>query len=263
MFRGILSAAGLAAAMVPGMVLADGDYEDRYPKISGNIGLYLGLGDYSECANCNFGTMGGWGRAQVRFNPVWAVQLDGIFESWHNDFQQDSWNIMGIVGHANYRIGEGFRVGGYLGRMDAEWDSRHTLAGVEGQAYFGKFTLEGRVGGYWTDDDDIFTAYAALRYFPQDNLKLEVSAFYDSFTWDDSGAGIGLKAEYRFGDLPVSVFAAIDHGWYNDQFPANDFSLTTGSVGVTFSFRERSLRSGDQMGASFGQGLLFPVRIAD
>lgn len=236
------------------------DDGDRFPRISGFLQVYAGGGHYSPGSD-SFSTLGGGGRATVAFNPSWSVQLDAAFDGWNHDVW-GSWNVLSTLAHVTYRDPKSFRVGGYVGLIDAQWNDRILATGLEAQGYFGNFSVEGRLGYYTSDGDSITNFRVAGRYFPQDNVKLELSASYSSYNWGDSGWTVGGLAEYKFGRNPFTLFAAVDHGYYNDNGGA-DFSVTTANVGARILFGKRSLQSEDYYGSTFGDGHSFIVRLAD
>src|SRR4029079_16048025 len=124
---------------------------------------------------------GGEGRVQVpliHFNQPSRNQLIGVrqflslqgdiaFDSWRFD-GSDSWNFAQLIGHLTYnnvayhltptRAANGTtrkqfnldpsgRIGVYGGLLDAQWKTRHFVAGVDGQAYLGNnFQIEARAG---------------------------------------------------------------------------------------------------------------------
>jgi hypothetical protein len=234
------------------------------PGISGNLQLFGGMRDESECGDCDFSILGGSGKATLWLTDMLSAQIDGNFDSWHWD-DDESWNVGSIIGHLSYR-NPGHLIGLYGGVVDADWHNRLYTIGIEGQAYFGPLTAEGRVG-YVTEDsggdnDTITHVRGALRYFPADNAKLEVNAEYQDYSWGDSSTAVGALAEYQFGMRPYSVFAAVDHLEYNDS-SSSDWNATTGWVGFKVLFNQNYLRTEDQTGSSLGDGINLSIRHAD
>lgn len=256
----------LAAIAVLGVSAADAaDLGQPYPaalapiaapNFSGSISLFGGLGDWSDCSSCDFDELGASGKFAYWFGPNFSAQVDGNFDSQSYD-GGGSWNIGSIVGHLSYRQ-PNFLIGGLVGVADADWGERILLAGAETQVYIGpRATIEARYINYSSDGDDIDHFGAALRFFPRDNLKLELNASYNDFSWGDNGSSIGALAEYKFDHSPFAVFASADFGRsYGDGY-------TVVKGGLRILFNQDTLLSEDRTGASLGSNIHLPIRLAD
>ena len=163
-------------------------------------------------------------------------------------------------------------------------NSKTTLyVGGEGQVYMGRVTFSGQWAYAYVDSyyaglkNNGLTAAMKFRYFPQDNLQLELRGSHSElrgnpssrsgyncpsycYTTRDVTWDIGGKAEYRLPHSRFSVFAEGDYGdlgsrnnynnnpyWYqNDQ----KFNNLRALVGVKVSFGSGTLFERDRSGAA-------------
>jgi hypothetical protein len=172
--------------------------------------------------------------------------------------------------HAFYRQQDQFLVGGFVQAGSTEYSIDtspgddlsidHVFAGLEGQLFLGNATLYGQVGrvNYSTDeyDDDVsgMFATAELRYYLEPNLKIEAHGGITSLDSEGTDATIynlGIGAEYRLTDSPLSLFATLDHVSVDSD---SSGSLNVDSnrilVGAKISFGTETMIERDRSGAS-------------
>lgn len=133
-------------------------------------------------------------------------------------------------------------------------------AGLEGQVYLDRFTLNGQAGAlkaiYENDDPFTFTgvfASAELRYFLTDNFRVDVhglavSMRSDQFDGGQTTWGAGVGAEYRLADTPVSVFGTAE--LFRSTIEEQDFGDARIMVGLKFNIGSQTLFDRDRNGAS-------------
>ncbi|MEH6728128.1 MAG: hypothetical protein V7703_18410 [Hyphomicrobiales bacterium] len=132
---------------------------------------------------------GGGGGGQVNFwlNDSYTVQIDGDFDFFRNDPDDDTEFAIEMLVHAGWRDPErgyfggfgGFVTNGYVGDSDdpAQW-----VAGGEGAIYLDMMTVFAQAGfmdQLTSAEDEAFTdaffVRGGVRYFVNPNLKLEAS----------------------------------------------------------------------------------------
>jgi hypothetical protein len=286
--RALACSSALALCFTAAAALAD-DGKGGYSLV-GSIAAFVGTG------SDNASILGGDARfmvpltdrgrcdpAMVRCPPViasqfWSFQGDTSFQSYKWEFS-DEWNFAGLTGHLTYNsqayqlipipgsqpprnqfnVLPSWRIGGYLGVLDAEWDTRLIHGGLEGQAYLGNnLQVEGRAGFHFGEDETLAHAFAAARYFINRNFYLEANALAASFSWGDHAVSVGLRGEYKFDRSPFAVFAGL-----NLDTHSGGWSFHEARAGVRVLYGERSLIGDMVKGASLGRDLLRPVFLAD
>lgn len=176
------------------------------------------------------------------------------------------YNLNGAL-HLNYREAEQFLVGGFAqvsGQVES-YDSGYVsslsrfFAGLEGQLYLDDLTLYGQVGAtrfsYLSDYSysGLF-ATVELRYFLTPDLKVDahgivVKMNHDQYDFPTNTYGIGIGAEYRLPDSPLSLYGALDH-FSNDFGNENTYSDTRVTVGIKFNFGSDTLKDQDRNGTT-------------
>lgn len=160
--------------------------------------------------------------------------------------------VFSPTGHVFYRDSQ-FLGGAFVGVETAS----HVTAvggGFEGQYYVDpKWTLDGAIGyaGVTNTSEHIFGTRVGARYFINDNFNLNGAVDYARVS--ETGFGhndlwtFGLKGEYQFTGLPVSLSLAYERGELHDTGIHSD----TLKVGVKWSFGG-NLHDRDRHGASLG-----------
>jgi hypothetical protein len=213
--------------------------------------------DYDNPFQRRANTHGAAARATVWLAPWASVQLDGNVEQWKGTGLTG--DASGVVGHANVRT-QYFLLGFYGGRFKINFgDLPWQAYGVEGQAYVGPVTVEGRVGKMnrpgTTSSMDQWRV--AGRLFFGDNTMIEVNGGAQRSNWGDRNSNIGAVVEHKFAMAPVSIFAAVDRG----RNEICKYNTTAARFGIRLLFNQMTLRSEDKTGSSLGRGFDFPSRI--
>jgi hypothetical protein len=172
----------------------------------------------------------------------------------------DSDAVTAIAGHIFSR-NDRYLFGGFVGLTDGD-DSTTVEVGVEANKYFDRWTLAGAVS-YGDNDDantDGFGANVQARFFPHDNLRLQVNAGWasvDTPGGDADGFTYGVGAEYQFASVPISVganYARVDF---------DDNGVEADTLGVTVRYNwggtlfDRDRRGASQAGLGIGSLLRY------
>ncbi len=145
--------------------------------------------------------------------------------------------------------------------------------GLEGQAYFGAFTLYAQ-GGYanvsmdndFTPDADGFFLNGQLRYFATPNWVFIGSAGYQGLEASQGGDSLdidvwtlGLHTEYRIDNTPFSLTLSYDYTNTDFEFDGDGADLDESRImaGIKLNLGTQTLLERDRAGAS-----LDPVRPA-
>lgn len=146
------------------------------------------------------------------------------------------------------------RIGGFLGFQDAGIADLWAV-GAEGQfAVAPTVNLYGQAGYGWVDgidDLDIWGVRGEVRWFPQDNLRVDVGLGYnsvDSDLLDGEGWTAGIGAEYQFAGTPWSIRGGYE---YTSSDDAANFEANALTIGARYSFGG-SLRDRENAGANLG-----------
>jgi len=194
-----------------------------------------------------------------QFTPEFGVQGDVVysFVGTDEDYFGDVSNLDGAV-HLFFRDQTSFLIGGFvqLGSTEIDYgygssDFTRSYVGVEGQLYLDVLTLYGQLGlqgidydGY--EDNGIF-ANVEARYFVTDDFRVDVHAGISTLDEQDyTTYNLGLGAEYKFADLPVSVFGKVDY--YNTEYGSGSVDSVRATVGLKFNFGDDSLFDRDRTG---------------
>lgn len=182
-----------------------------------------------------------------------------------------------VAGHVFYRSQDRWLLGAMLQRTNIDFvdvpvsEPTSRAYAIEGQYYLQDFTLYGQVGRNKLDspgfqpDSDGSNALAQVRYFPNDNWRVDLTGTYntskvDGFDVKSKAKTLAIGTEYRFPDMPVSVFAQIGKTWIDiDTFGYGfDFDHSNMLVGFKVSFGKETLKRRDREGVS-----LQPVKLDD
>lgn len=204
------------------------------------------------------------------FTPVLGVQGDISFA--YTSVEDDALGRQEIDGalHGFYREPDNFLVGGFvqLGRDTYLFDgddigsADRAYVGGEAQVYLDNLTLYAQGGmQQLTPNADFVPTFNGwfgqleARYFLSPDFRIEAYvgantlSFASDFTFTTLNLGIG--AEYKLENLPVSLFAAYDfRNTTIDDDDAPSFGEHRVLVGAKFAIGEESLLDRDRNGAS-------------
>lgn len=204
------------------------------------------------------------------FTPELGVQGDVAVHYYTADYGIADVKTTELDGalHGFFR-NDAFLLGAFVqaGKSDVAWnggephDWGRGYVGVEAQAYFDSLTLYGKLGASKVTMGDTpgaegtsWFADIELRYFVTDNLRLEAHAGTDvtSFNYDANDLvtyKLGVGAEYKFDDSPLSVFGSLDYQ-SSDIDTYGQFDSVRAMVGVKFNFGDDTLKARDRTGPS-------------
>jgi hypothetical protein len=159
-----------------------------------------------------------------------------------------------FTGHLNGKYA-GSLVGGF-GGVYATNNLTVWSAGVEGQtAIAPNVTLYGQAGYGYSDELDQANLWAVrgeVRYFVNDNVKLQGAAGWSKVDTDNVGSydtwTVGVEGEYQFAGTPWSVLASYDYADSKDI----DVKANTFRVGGRYTFGGATLKARDASGADLG-----------
>ena len=174
-----------------------------------------------------------------------AGELNVQFDAGFSRLDSDGFNYTSGGGAVHvFHRSDKFAIGGVLGVMDPGFYNY----GVEGAAYFDRFTLNGSAQIMHDDsnifDDDPTILTVGGKFFPTDNTS--IGATYSNFDSDDFDGAVdtwSLEGEAK-GSGPASFFAAYSR--------TDDLDLDTWSIGVRWNIGTATLKERDRTGASMG-----------
>lgn len=270
-----LAASAALATFATSAALAD---PSGYVGISGGLdNLKISYGGDSETADGS--ALQFLASGVYMFTPVLGVQGDirAAFRTYEQDeLEIEDTSLDGAV-HGFYReedqflVGAFFQFGGNQLSSDMyELDVSRKYAGAEAQVYLDNLTLYGQLGLQQSDlsQEDLslpmdgWFGSVEARYFLTPDLRIEahvgasvneISYLFETATLTTVNVGIG--AEYKLENLPVSLFATYDlHSTTADYDSLPGDSPTFDEhrllVGVKFAIGEESLYDRDRSGAS-------------
>jgi hypothetical protein len=188
-------------------------------------------------------------------SDAWGVQGAVAFEGSSDiSFEVDAGSsnaadtISRLAAHVLVRD-ESSLVGGFAA-VDRSNNDTAWSVGLEANKYFDRWTLASAVA--YKDDDDIdasgWGATAQARFFPADNVRLDVHAGYARVDYGGLGqsdvTAAGAGAEYQFEAAPISIAAAYDHADLDHGQSASAWMVT-----VRYNWGG-TLRDRDRTGAS-------------
>lgn len=215
--------------------------------INGKIDLFGGytwsdLGDEDDDDDDSDSEFwGGTGSFSVPLGPLFGFQADGLLASSDGDA------VWGVGGHLFWREPTKGLLGLYAGytRFE-EYDSDVTQVAAEGEAYFGRFSVEALLGyefynlddDFDFDDDDgdddgsIFGGLD-LAFYATDNLRVSAGYRYQA----ERSMGV-VGAEYM---LPVNSFAA-PAIFAEGRVGEDDYAAVLGGVRLYFGEQKSLIR---------------------
>ncbi len=207
------------------------------------------------------------------FTPALGAQGDLLLRMDSHEGAAFAFDFSAIDGalHLFYREPENFLLGGIvqLGNSkslidgDELWSLNRSYVGAEAQAFFDQITLYGQLGfetlspdydALWDADGWFITG--EVRHFLTPDFKLEAHAGLSELDLnvDDNAIAlttrnIGVGAEYKFENLPISMFGSYDYGQTSID---GDVAFDSHRVmaGLKLNLGEDSLQDRDRTGAS-------------
>ncbi len=243
----LLGAAAALAITAPGVATAQSGYFDLgYQSTEVDVGGLSGDGDA-----WTLGGAAAWGG-----NGTLGVQIDGLVSSADADGggEADIWNLGGHL----FTRHEGGLIGGFVNYGNADiggaGDFDFWTAGIEGQLYMSRTTLDGALSYSEADDTDasLTAADLGLTHFVSDNFSLGANVGFgqiDDGANDADLVSFGVGAEYQFAAMPLSIFG----GWQRSEIDDLDADADSLGIGVRYNFGG-SLFERNRSGASLARG---------
>lgn len=228
------------------------------------------------------------GRVLVPLVGNFGVQGDFAWMDGFKSENSDNFHSSNhVAAHLLFRD-DGFQAGAFyaLGRAvhtaDQE-DYPTTIYGIEGQVYYDHSTIWGQLGKIKSFERGGPSEYynptqlrAGIRWFPRDDIRIDLQGSVMSGKTDNSSLGngninvysfsLGAEKEIQLGNLPAAVFGTYTYTAIpksnslplSISFGGQTFDWTTGYggssstilVGVKFRFGTDSLRDQDRHGVN-------------
>lgn len=210
--------AGAAAALGVGGMATVAVAQSSGPAVSGVNGKADIRGGYYKSEADNTQGFAGFasGALAAPIGQQFGIQVDGAVGVAENDF------YWGAGGHLFWRD-PALGLFGVYGQHSEYRNAGATRLGVEGEAYFGQFTLGGNVAYQWGHDakrvavDDGIVAGVNLKFYVTDNFMLRAGGGIEA---GDGFGRAGFEFQPGFAALPgLSIFADAGGG-ENDHFYA-------------------------------------------
>lgn len=210
--------AGAAAALGIGGIATVAVAQSGGPAVSGLNGKIDARGGYYKSEADNTNSFAGMvtGAVAAPLGQQFGVQVDGGVGIGGGNL------YWGAGGHLFWRDPAAGLFGLY-GQYGEYKNASATRLGVEGEAYFGQFTLGGNVGYQWGNDsrrvavDDGIVAGVNLKFYVTDNFMLRAGGGVEARSGFARG---GFEFQPGFAALPgLSVFADAGGGGH-DHFYA-------------------------------------------
>lgn len=267
----LLAASTAFTAIGASAAMADPDF---VAGISAGVSQYNGTGVFAEgSADLEGYQVRGSVSASYNFTPVLGVQGDVVVRFDTSESEGTELNVTGLDGalHAFYRDPSRFLLGGFvqIGRDNLEIEggpetsADRSYLGVEGQVFLDQFTVYGQLGlqnmspEYSEADAEGWFVTAELRYFLTPDFKIEAHAGRSELNTDFGAnlqietVNVGFGAEYKFADLPFSVFGQYDFTTSSiNAVPDSSVDSHRVLVGLKFNMGEQTLQDRDRSGAS-------------
>lgn len=185
------------------------------------------------------------------------TSLDGAFHLYYRDdtFLVGAFGQLGITSL-------GFDTLGPSGVPDVN----RAYIGAEGQLYIDNLTLYGQLGLMQYDFNGLESTSSLsgafgtfeIRYFLTPNFKVAANAAVQTLDLPSESTGdsfttyvIGASAEYKFDDMPFSIFGRIDFADQQvDGGEGNGLNETRALVGIKFAMGEETLLARDRSGVT-------------
>jgi hypothetical protein len=190
------------------------------PMVVGHLELGIGFAYHTDgCDECNHSDalFVGAGRANLPLGGTWNLEFEIGGGAWFDG--DDSGPSIGALGHFWRRMNNA-AVGVFGGVNFPIYGLAETTAGVEGEAYFGNFTL-GASGSYnWGDDFHYWMAGAGADFYLTSESRLSAEASY--YDGDFSGTAYNewnarVIGEHHFAGTPLTGWAEASYTDYGDD----------------------------------------------
>jgi hypothetical protein len=220
----VLAAPAAWAADLGGSEPNAPDFSVAGPAVSALNGKLSAFGGVISDDEAAYGAVGAF---SVPVGHSFGLQIDGMVGSADDDL------FYGVAGHLFWRDPAVGLLGFYASY--AKWDSSTTneleatpegpiplgsvqevfgaevgKVGLEGEAYLGRFSLEGMVAYHFGDEEGV-AGKGTIAFYPTDDLRLDVSVIH----LDGPGFSGGLGVEWApaaAGGLALFADASIDEG---------------------------------------------------
>lgn len=193
-----------------------------------------------------------------------SAQFDLSGEALNGNDAESDYATMEAAAHVNWRTSD--LLLGVFGSVGAMSDSDGvvfgdgTFATIGGEAMstMDNIQLYGQLGyskGFG-DVDDVSALYARgeIRYFVSPNMVVSanVGVAQVSYSSDDEIGALqwGAKAEYRFDDSPISIYASYQGNHQSEPDEDEEWTTHAAIVGIKFNFGSDSLQDAATSGAT-------------
>lgn len=262
----ILVATALATIALPGIAFAQASG-------IGSLALgYVHMGQPDSDETETGPTAIGAASVAYGFTPELGIQGDVLLSYEPLKFNTSDSTLTATAAdlalHAYYR-NDNFLVGGIvqLGRTSTQFNENNPnindrrYLGIEGQLYLGNFTLYGQAGAkdLKTEDRNFSGYFGKLegRYFLTPDFRIEAHLGIGTLDlpelddWVTTTVNVGLGAEYKFANMPLSIFA--DYDYYRGDFERSDDIVGErhrAVIGIRFQIEDETLMDRDRSGPS-------------
>jgi len=241
----LLGAAAALAIAAPSVAAAQSGYVDlSYQTSDGDVN-----GVDTDGEGWSAGGATAWGG-----NGSLGVQLDGVYSSADD---VSAWNL----GAHLFSRNDSHLFGGFVNfgntDIDTAGDYDSWSAGLEGQIYLARTTIDGALTYSEADDlDATFTAAdVGATHFVTDNFSIGGGVGFGNVETTMIGSvesdvlTYGLGAEWGFASAPISIYG----GWQHIDLEDFDTETDTLSIGVRYNWGG-SLFERNRSGASLARG---------
>lgn len=238
--------------------------------LSGDFEGYVGglsLTDADETYSFTGYLLGGAARVNAWLSDEVSAQFDLSGETLNGgdpDGESSDYSVLEAAAHINWRTSDLLLgVFGSVGAMsDSDYaalgDGSFATIGGEAMSTMDQIQLYGQVGytkGFG-DVDDVSALYARgeIRYFVNPNMMLSanIGAARVDYGKSDQIDAVrwGAKAEYRFDDSPISIYAAYQGNYQTESDEDEEWTVHTALVGIKFNFGSDTLEDAAKSGAT-------------
>lgn len=233
--------------------------------LSGDFEAYVGgLSLTDDSSSFNGYLLGGAGRVNAWLSDEVSAQFDLSGEAVNGSDSESDYATMEAAAHVNWRTSD--LLLGVFGSVGAMSDSDDVVfgdgsfatIGGEAMSTMDNIQLYGQLGytkGFG-DVDDVSALYARgeIRYFVSPNMVVSANlgAAQVSYSSDDEIGALqwGAKAEYRFDDSPISMYAAYQGNHQSEPDEDEEWTVHAAIVGIKFNFGSDSLQDAATTGAT-------------